>query len=64
MTSGIYIRVGKENLLLEELVEDELLKFLKGLDKEGLIRTIFRLCEVLNYNENELGLFDELESGD
>lgn len=52
MESGIYIRVGKENLLLEEMTEEQRVKWLNDLEKDGLIRTINRLCDCLQQYEN------------
>lgn len=54
MESGIYIRVGRENLLLEEMTEEQRVEWLNGLEKDGLIRTINRLCDCLQqYKNNE-----------
>lgn len=54
MESGIYIRVGKENLLLEDMTEDQRVEWLNDLEKDGLIRTINRLCDCLQqYKNNE-----------
>lgn len=52
MESGIYIRVDKENLLLEEMTEEQRVKWLNDLEKDGLIRTINRLCDCLQQYEN------------
>lgn len=52
MESGIYIRVDKENLLLEEMTEKQRVKWLNDLEKDGLIRTINRLCDCLQQYEN------------
>lgn len=59
MNSGIYIRVGKENILLEQLEDKDLLEFINTLDKDGLKRTIFILCEVLRNIEIEFDLIDK-----
>lgn len=54
MESGIYIRVGRENLLLEEMTEEQRVEWLSGLEKDGLIRTVNRLCDCLQqYKNNE-----------
>jgi hypothetical protein len=50
--SGIYIRVGKDNLLLEEMSEEQRIEWLNSLEKDGLIRTINRLCDCLKQYEN------------
>ena len=47
MYSGIYIRVGTENKLLEEMNELERNEWLQTREKDGLIRTINRLCSVI-----------------
>lgn len=54
MNSGIYIRVGKENKLLEEMTIDERKEWLDSLNKEALYRVIDRLCEVLLLYEEYL----------
>ena len=48
MESGIYIRVGTENLLLEEMTAEQRQEWLNKFDVEGLIRTINILCNSLN----------------
>lgn len=54
MESGIYIRVDKQNLLLEEMTEEQRVEWLNSLEKNGLIRTINRLCDCLQqYKNNE-----------
>lgn len=58
MNSGIYIRVGSENELLECLEKEELLKFINGLNEDSLKRTIIRLCEVLYDIQMEFNLLD------
>lgn len=61
MNSGIYIRVDKENKLLEELTVEQRTEWLNSLDKSGLIRTINVLCACLQqYEDNE----DELDYED
>ena len=61
MNSGIYIRVDKENKLLEELTEEQRTEWLNDLDKSGLIKTINVLCACLQqYEDNE----DELDYED
>ncbi len=59
MNSGIYIRVDKENMLLEQMTEEQRTEWLKTLNTEGLIRTVNILANVLQYIEwktNELDL--------
>lgn len=58
MNSGIYIRVDKENKLLEELTEEQRTEWLKTLNTEGLIRTVNRLANVLQYLETETDSLD------
>lgn len=58
MNSGIYIRVDKENKLLEELTEEQRTEWLKTLSTEGLIRTVNRLANVLQYLETETDRLD------
>ena len=61
MNSGIYIRVDKENKLLEELTVEQRTEWLNSLDKSGLIKTINVLCACLQqYEDNE----DELDYED
>ena len=61
MNSGIYIRVDKENKLLEELTVEQRTEWLNDLDKSGLIKTINVLCTCLQqYEDNE----DELDYED
>lgn len=54
MNSGIYIRVGKENKLLEKMTIEEREEWLDSLNKEALYRVIDRLCEVLLFYEKYL----------
>jgi len=54
MNSGIYIRVGKENKLLEEMTIEERKEWLDSLNKGALYRVIDRLCEVLLLYEEYL----------
>lgn len=56
MNSGIYIRVGKENKLLEEMTSEERKEWLdsRNLNKENLYMIIDRLCEVLLLYEKYL----------
>ena len=58
MNSGIYIRVDKENKLLEELTEEQRTEWLKTLSTEGLIRAVNRLANVLQYLETETESLD------
>lgn len=58
MESGIYIRVGRENLLLEEMTEEQRVEWLKTLNTEGLIRTVNILANVLQYIETETDRLD------
>lgn len=61
MESGIYIRVDKKNVLLEQMTIDQRTEWLNSLDKSGLIRTINVLCACLQqYEDNE----DELDYDD
>ena len=61
MESGIYIRVDKKNVLLEQMTIDPRTEWLNSLDKSGLIRTINVLCACLQqYEDNE----DELDYED
>lgn len=53
MNSGIYIRVNTQNVLLENLCIEDRNKWLEELEKEGLIRTINVLCDVLNQFEED-----------
>lgn len=54
MESGIYIRVGTKNVLLEDMTEEQRVEWLNDLEKDGLIRTINRLCDCLQqYKNNE-----------
>ena len=53
--SGIYIRVGTDNVLLEDLQEVDRIEWLNGVEKSGLVRTANHLCNILhslNCNEN------------
>lgn len=59
MNSGIYIRVGKENKLLEEMTIEERRKWLESLEKESLYIVIDRLCEVLLLYEKYLDKEEE-----
>ena len=52
MNSGIYIRVGKESKLLEELTKDELYDWLNILDNDALKRTIEILSHCLKLYED------------
>lgn len=61
MYSGIYIRVGTENKLLEEMNQPEREEWLKTLDNGGLIRTINRLCSVILALNNDTICEDENE---
>lgn len=45
--TGIYIRVGKDNVLLEDLNEIERTLWLESLSEKGLIRTVNRCCDVI-----------------
>lgn len=48
MESGIYIRVNRENILLEDMEPEQRNEWLNDLEKEGLIRTVNILCNVIN----------------
>ena len=58
MNSGIYIRVDKENMLLEQMTEEQRVEWLKTLNTEGLIRTVNILANVLQYIELNLDKLD------
>ena len=58
MNSGIYIRVDKENMLLEQMTEEQRTEWLKTLSTEGLIRTVNILANVLQYIEIETDRLD------
>ena len=58
MNSGIYIRVDKENMLLEQMTEEQRTEWLKTLSTEGLIRTVNILANVLQYLELNLDKID------
>lgn len=45
--TGIFIRVGKEDVLLEDLTEIERTLWLQSLSESGLIRTVNRCCDVI-----------------
>ena len=45
--SGIWIRVGKEDKLLEEMHPTDRREWLLNLNPDGLLRTIERLCWVI-----------------
>lgn len=52
MNSGIYIRVGKEDKLLEQMSDEERHEWLEKLvEKEQLVRCIDILCETLYWYE-------------
>lgn len=53
MNSGIYIRVDKKNMLLEQMTEEQRTEWLKTLSTEGLIRTVNILANVLQYTETD-----------
>lgn len=58
MNSGIYIRVDKKNMLLEQMTEEQRTEWLKTLSTEGLIRTVNILANVLQYIEIETDKLD------
>lgn len=58
MNSGIYIRVDKKNMLLEQMTEEQRTEWLKTLSTEGLIRTVNILANVLQYTETEIDRLD------
>lgn len=58
MNSGIYIRVDKKNMLLEQMTEEQRTEWLKTLSTEGLIRTVNILANVLQYIETETDKLD------
>ena len=51
--SGIWIRVGKENKLLENMHPTDRREWLLNLTPEGLIRTIEILCWAIKKKNNE-----------
>lgn len=61
MESGIYVRIDKENVLLEQMTVEQRTEWLNSLGKDGLIRTVNVLCACLKqYEDNE----DELDYDD
>lgn len=58
MNSGIYIRVDKKNMLLEQMTKEQRTEWLKTLSTEGLIRTVNILANVLQYIETETDRLD------
>lgn len=58
MNSGIYIRVDRKNMLLEQMTEEQRTEWLKTLSTEGLIRTVNILANVLQYIEIETDKLD------
>lgn len=58
MNSGIYVRVDKENMLLEQMTEEQRTEWLKTLSTEGLIRAVNILANVLQYLELNLDKLD------
>ena len=58
MNSGIYIRVDRKNMLLEQMTEEQRTEWLKTLSTEGLIRTVNILANVLQYLEFNLDKLD------
>lgn len=61
MNTGIYIRIGKDNVLLENMEMQERNKWLNELEKEGLIRTVNILCETLRNTKTYYNIPDEEE---
>lgn len=61
MNSGIYIRVERDDKLLEQMTEEERHDWLKKLETDPLIRCIDVLCETLKWYENytSIGISDE-----
>lgn len=47
MNSGIYIRVERQNVLLEDMTLDQRNEWLSELSNEGLIRTVNILCDTI-----------------
>ena len=58
MNSGVYIRVGKENVLLEQMEDVDREEWLSKFDKDGLKRVIKILCDTLCDIEIEFNLLD------
>jgi hypothetical protein len=46
--TGIFIRVGKENVLLEDMDESERVEWLEGLSEKGLSNTVNICCDTIN----------------
>ena len=57
--SGIYIRVDKNNVLLEDLDLINRNEWLNGLDKAGLIRTINILCKALHESNEKIKTYED-----
>ena len=47
MNSGIYIRVERQNVLLEDMTLDQRNEWLSELSNEGLIKTVNILCDTI-----------------
>lgn len=58
MNTGIYIRVGKDNILLEQMEDDDREEWLSKFDDESLKRVIKILCDTLCDIEIEFNLLD------
>ena len=58
MNSGIYIRVDRKNMLLEQMTEEQRTEWLKTLSTDGLIRTVNILANALQYIETEIDRLD------
>ena len=58
MNSGIYIRVDKKNMLLEQMTEEQRMEWLRTLSTDGLIRTVNILANALQYIETEIDRLD------
>lgn len=58
MNTGIYIRVGKDNILLEQMEDDDREEWLSKFDNEGLKKVIKILCDTLCDIEIEFNLLE------
>lgn len=58
MNSGVYIRVGKEDKLLEQMEKEDREEWLSKFDNNGLKRVIELLCGTLKDIEIEFNLLD------
>lgn len=59
MNSGIYIRVERQNVLLEDMTLDQRNKWLSELSNEGLIRTVNILCDTIAIMKQTYNIVEE-----